>query len=141
MESQERFVRHPDTSVRIPTALNLFKQGHRERNEGHEQRGPGRRTLRAATYRTRSRRRRGSPRAHRVSRPQTATANYPLAGNHFLDARLEVVLMNRFRRIGNGFSRGRERGLVKIPAGTKLAARGFYLLGLSNFTDRRLVCT
>ena len=50
-----------------------------------------------------------------------------LAGNHFPDARLEVVLVNPFCRIGTGFSRGRKRGLqhcVPDVAAAHLVAAG-----------------
>jgi hypothetical protein len=42
--------------------------------------------------------------------------HHPLGGDHFLDARLDVVLVNAFHRIGTGFSRGRKRGLQhRVP--------------------------
>ena len=53
--------------------------------------------------------------------------HHPLAGNHFLDARLKVVLVNPFRRIGTGFRRGGKRSLQhRVPdvAAAHLVAAG-----------------
>src|SRR5437762_2516179 len=83
------------TCPKIP--LNLLQQSHRQCNERHEQRG-NRNSVRheqrrvgrgCASDEVRTRYHEWFPRKQRL-------LHYPLAGNDFLDASLEVVLTNPF---------------------------------------------
>ena len=105
-----------------------LEQRHRKCNKRHQQRGAGQAYATKRRARTPPARRRRSPSGSaNVWSLKKRLPHDPLGGNDVLDARLEMVLMNPFRRIGNGFSRGRKRCLQhRVPdvtAAHRVAAR------------------